>query len=78
MTVSRREGLGVTVDAIHPGATVRYHYRGGDSLATVTEKDDQFLTFVGDECDGKFTHEQIDRLIDDGRLQVVLDDETHG
>ena len=66
-----------TADALFPGATVRYHYRTGDSLATVVERTDRYLTFVGEECDGRFTHNQIDRLIEDGRLEVVLDDETH-
>ena len=68
----RRRHLRLTAAAIHPGTVVRYHYRTGSSLATVTEKGDRFLTFVGESCDGRFTHDQIDRLIDDGRLQVVL------
>ena len=67
-----RRQLRLTAAAIHPGTVVRYHYRTGSSLATVTEKCDRFLTFVGEDCDGRFTHDQIDRLIDDGRLQVVL------
>jgi hypothetical protein len=65
--------FGLTVDAIHPGTTVRYHYRSGSSLATVVEKTADQVTFVGDDCDGTFTYDQIDRLIADGRLQVVLD-----
>lgn len=67
----------VTADALGPGTTVRYHYRTGNSLATVVERTDRYVTFVGEECDGTFTHDQIDRLIDDDRLQIVLDDETH-
>ena len=66
-----------TADALLPGTTVRYYYRTGDSLATVVERTDRFVTFVGEECDGRFTHDQIDRLIEDGRLEIVLDDETH-
>ncbi|MXV63228.1 hypothetical protein GS429_14355 [Natronorubrum sp. JWXQ-INN-674] len=66
-----------TADALHPGTTVRYHYRTGDSLATVVERTERFVTVVGEECDGRFTHDQIDRLIEDDRLEVVLDDESH-
>ncbi|OVE83812.1 hypothetical protein [Natronolimnobius baerhuensis] len=66
-----------TEAAIFPGTTVRYHYRTGDSLATVVERTDRFVTFIGPDCDGRFTHDQIDRLIDDDRLEVVLDDEYH-
>ncbi|WP_440766850.1 hypothetical protein [Natronorubrum sp. DTA7] len=69
--------LQTTAAALFPGTTVHYAYRTGDSLATVVERTDRFVTFVGAECDGRFTHEQIDRLIDDGRLEVVLDDELH-
>lgn len=77
MPVGHKRLFRVTVDAIHPGTTVRYHYRGGSSLATVTAKDETHVTFVGAECDGTFTHEQVDYLVDDGRLQIVLDDESH-
>ncbi|WP_226480789.1 hypothetical protein [Natrinema amylolyticum] len=77
MTLHRREYLSVTAEALHPGATVRYHYRTGSSLATVVEQTDRLVTFVGEDCDGKFTHGQIDRLFADGRLEIVLDDEIH-
>ncbi|WP_049923174.1 hypothetical protein [Halopiger djelfimassiliensis] len=66
-----------TADALHLGTTVRYYYRTGDSLATVVERTERYVTFVGEECNGRFTHDQIDRLIEDDRLEVVLDDETH-
>ena len=77
MIGSRRRPVETTADALFPGTTVRYRYRTGDSLATVLERTDRFVTFVGPDCDGRFTHGQIDRLIEDGRLEVVLDDETH-
>lgn len=69
--------LRVTGDALHPGTTVRYHYRTGSALATVVERTDQHVTFVGDDCDGRFTHDQIEQLLATDRLQVVLDDELH-
>lgn len=72
MTIPRWKSLRVTSEAVWPGTTVRYHHRDGDSIATVTERTARFITFVGEECDGKFTHEQIDRLIEDGRLEIVL------
>lgn len=62
----------ITSTALYPGTTVRYHYRDGNSLATVTERTDRYVTFVGDDCDGKFTHDQIERLFADDRLQLVL------
>ncbi|WP_242695586.1 hypothetical protein [Halomontanus rarus] len=74
---SSSTALRVTADALAPGATVRYHYRGGNSLATVVERTDRYVAFVGAECDGTFTHDRIDRLIDDDRFQIVLEDETH-
>lgn len=77
MTLHRRKYLHVTADALFPGTTVRYHYRTGSSLATVVERTDRIVTFVGEDCDGKFTHGQIDRLFADGRLEIVLDDEMH-
>ncbi len=73
MPAEREECLALTVDAIHPGTTVRYHYRGGDAIAAVTEKADGHVTFVGDDCNGKFTYDQIDRMLAEGRLQVVLE-----
>jgi hypothetical protein len=69
--------LHVTGDALLPGTTVRYHFRTGSALATVIERTDEHVTFVGDECDGRFTHDQIDRLLATDRLQIVLDDEYH-
>lgn len=64
--------VAVTVDAIHPGTTVRYHYRTGDSLAVVTDKTEDLVSFVGDDCNGTFTHDQIDRMLAVGSLQIVL------
>lgn len=64
----------VTSDALSPGTTVRDHYRDGDSLATVTERTDRYVTFVGENCDGTFTHDRIERLFADDRLRSVLDD----
>ncbi|QSX00969.1 hypothetical protein [Haloterrigena alkaliphila] len=77
MVFPRQIQFRTTVDAIHPGTTVRYHYRSGSSLATVVERTERYVTFVGPNCDGRFTHEQIDRLIEDDRLEVVLDDDHH-
>lgn len=64
--------VAVTADAIRPGTTVRYYYRTGDALAVVTERTDDLIAFSGEDCSGRFTHNQIDRLLADGRLQVVL------
>lgn len=72
MSLTRERFFGTSADAIHVGTTVRYYYRDGDSLATVTEKSEEFITFIGDDCDGRFTHEQIDELLADGRLEIVL------
>ena len=72
----RRLYYTVTSAALLPGTTVRYHYRTGDSLATVTEQTDRYVAFVGDDCDGRFTHEQIERLFADDRLQIVLETST--
>ena len=77
MARHRAPSARTTADALFPGTTVRYHYRTGDSLATIIERTERFLTFVGEECDGRFTYDQIDRLIEDDRLEVVLDDEMH-
>ncbi|WP_339105042.1 hypothetical protein [Haloterrigena salinisoli] len=77
MIAPRRSSFRTTATALFPGTTVRYHYRTGDSLATVVERTDRFVTFVGSDCDGRFTHDQIDRLLEDDRLEVVLDDEMH-
>ncbi|MFC6767565.1 hypothetical protein [Natrinema soli] len=77
MTLHRRKYLSVTADALFPGTTVHYHYRDGSSLATVVERTESLVAFVGEDCDGRFTRGQIDRLFADGRLEVVLDDEIH-
>lgn len=77
MALHRRSCLTVSAESLHPGTTVRYEYRTGDSLATVVERTDRHVTFIGADCDGTFTHGQIERLIDDGRLEIVLDDEVH-
>ena len=77
MVLHRFQYLRLTADALHPGTTVRYHYRSGSSLATVVERTDRYVTFIGPECDGRFTRDQIEFLIEDGRLEVVLDDEYH-
>ncbi|NUB90515.1 hypothetical protein HTZ84_15415 [Haloterrigena sp. SYSU A558-1] len=77
MIAPRRSSFRTTATALHPGTTVRYYYRTGDSLATVVEYTERFVTFVGPNCDGRFTHDQIDRLLEDDRLEVVLDDEMH-
>jgi len=69
--------LYVTAEAVHPGTTVHYDYRTGSSLATVVEKTDRHITFSSEDCHGKFNYDQIDSLIDEGRLYVVLDEETH-
>lgn len=75
MSAFGRARFRLTAEAVHPGTTVRYYHRYGSGLATVTEKCDRFVTFVGEDCDGRFSHEQIDRLLDDERLQIVLDDD---
>lgn len=62
---------------IHVGTTVRYHWRGRIGLATVVETTDRYVTFVGSDCDGRFNRDQINQLINEGRLQVVLDEESH-
>ncbi|THE64905.1 hypothetical protein D8Y22_09795 [Salinadaptatus halalkaliphilus] len=73
----RRAYRRLTAAALQPEASVRYHYRDGSSLATVVDRTDQYVTFVGLDCDGRFTHDQIETLLEDGRLEVVLDDDTH-
>ncbi|WP_049928696.1 hypothetical protein [Halopiger goleimassiliensis] len=77
MVFQRSRYVRTTADALFPGTTVRYHYRSGASLATVVERTERYVTFIGPECDGRFTHDQIDDLIEDDRLEVVLDDECH-
>lgn len=77
MGTLHRKFYRVTAEMIHEGATVRYHWRDGTGLATVTEKTDRRIAFSGPECNGRFTHDQIDRLVEDGRLQIVLDDARH-
>ncbi|AGB16786.1 hypothetical protein Halru_2199 [Halovivax ruber XH-70] len=65
----------LTADALVPGTTVCYHHRQGRDLATITETDGTFVTFVGENCDARFTHRQIERLLDAGRLEIVLTDD---
>ncbi len=62
----------VTSAALEPGTTVLYRHRSGDSLATVTEATDEHVAFAGEDCDGHFPREQIDRMLGDGRLVLVL------
>jgi len=62
----------ITSEALEPGTNVLYRHRTGDSLATVTEATDEHVAFVGDDCDGHFPREQIDRMLADGRLVLVL------
>ncbi|WP_049921927.1 hypothetical protein [Halopiger djelfimassiliensis] len=74
MTLHRREYLRVTVDALVPGTTVRYHYGTGSSLATVVDRTDHGITFDGEDCDGTFTDGQVRRLLSTGQLRIVLGD----
>jgi hypothetical protein len=66
-----------SADALFIGTTVRYHWRDNDGIATVVETTDDRVAFSGPECGGRFSHEQIDRLFENDRLQVVLDDSWH-
>ena len=66
-----------TAAALFVGTTVRYRWRDGAGLATVTEATDDRVSFSGPDCNGRFTPEQIDRLFADGRLVVVIDDDWH-
>lgn len=66
-----------TAAHVHLGTTVRYRWRNGSGLATVVERTDRIVGFDGPDCDGRFTPDQIDRLIEEGRLEVVLDEGTH-
>jgi hypothetical protein len=77
MTLFGREHLRVTADALHPGTTVRYDYRTGDCLATIVRKTDKHVVIQGEGCRAKFNFDQVDQLVDEGRLQVVLDDAVH-
>ncbi len=77
MSLHGRNCRRVTAAALHPGTTVRDRYRDGSSLATVGERTDGLVTFVGEDCNGTFTHDQIDHLFADGQLEVVLGDESH-
>ncbi|GAA0679024.1 hypothetical protein ACFQDG_00725 [Natronoarchaeum mannanilyticum] len=72
MDAARSEYLNLSSAALEPGTTVLYRHRSGDSLATVTEATDEHVAFVGDDCDGHFPREQIDRMLGDGRLVLVL------
>ncbi|AGB36103.1 hypothetical protein [Natronococcus occultus] len=75
--VPHRQSLTLSAETLHRGTTIRYHYRTGSALATVVERTPERVTFVGEDCDGTFTDDQIDRLFATDRLQVVLDDELH-
>ena len=77
MAVHGTPSLQATGDALFPGTTVQYQYRSGDGLATVVERTERYVTFVGTDCNGKFTHDQIDRLLAADQLRIVLDDEIH-
>lgn len=72
VSVSTTDRFQTTADAIFEGATVRYHWRDGDGLATVIEKTDSHVAFSGPDCNGLFTLDQINRLFEDDRLEVVL------
>lgn len=72
MDAARGEYVGLSSAALEPGTTVLYRHGSGDSLATVTETTDDHVAFVGDDCDGHFPREQIDRMLEDGRLVLVL------
>lgn len=63
-----------TSAALFAGTTVRYRWRDGAGLATVTEATDDYVSFSGPDCNGRFSRDQIDRLFADRRLEVVLDD----
>lgn len=67
----------LTAEALNPGTTVRYYYGSGDALATVVRRSADYVSFLGRECNGTFTYDQIERLFAEGRLEIVLDDETH-
>ena len=67
----------VTAAALNPGTSIRYYYGDGDSLATVVRRSEDYVSFLGAECNGTFTYDQIERLFAEGRLEIVLDDETH-
>lgn len=72
-----RTGSTIGAEHVLVGTTVRYRWRDRDGLATVVEKTDRYVRFDGPDCGGRFNHDQIDRLVDEGRLEVVLDDETY-
>ena len=72
-----RAAARTTAAALFVGTTVRYRWRDGAGLATVTAATDDYVSFSGPECNGRFSRDQIDRLIADGRLEVVLDDAWH-
>ena len=76
MTELRAEGE-TTAAALFVGTTVRYHWRDDAGLATVVEATDDYVSFSGPDCNGRFSRDQIDRLFADGRLEVVLDDAWH-
>lgn len=65
----------VTAEALFPGTTVCYHHREGSDRATITETDGTFVTFIGENCDARFTNRQVNRLLEAGRLEIVLTDD---
>jgi hypothetical protein len=75
--VPRRYSLTTTAETLQAGTSIRYHHRSGSSLATVTERTDDHIVFAGDDCNGHFTHDQVNYLLTADRLQVVLDDCLH-
>lgn len=72
-----RDEAATTSAALFVGTTVRYRWGDEAALATVTEATDDRVSFSGPDCNGRFTHDQIDRLFTIGRLEVVLDDDWH-
>lgn len=77
MGASQNPATKTTADVLYPGATVRYHWASDAGLATITERTETYIEFKGERCDGRFTHDQINRLFADGRLEVILDDTRH-
>jgi hypothetical protein len=69
--VPRRYSLTTTAETLQPGTSVRYHHRSGSSLATVTERTDDHIVFASDDCNGHFTHDQVDHLLTADRLLHV-------
>lgn len=64
-----------TSAALFVGTTVRYGWRDGVGLATVTRSSDDRVAFSGPDCKGRYTCEQSDWLFATRRLEIVLDGE---